>query len=136
MDKYNKHRFQKLAGLITENQEIGVKDLSNKWDNLEDEMKWELLCSAVPPRKAEELIQLKWDDIPEEVQLNIDWSVESAGQEVDEAKSSIKEGESIFKDIDDDLMYGEASNEDQIKYLESIIQYCQKLIKEIKETDI
>ncbi len=77
-------KFLSSKVLLKENMDKEDK-LAHKWDNLlEDEMKWELLCSAVPPRKAEELIQLKWNDIPEEVQSNIDWSLESEGQELDE----------------------------------------------------
>lgn len=87
VDKFDLRKFVSSKKLLKENKEEGV---SNKWDNLlEDEMKWELLCSAVPPVKAEELIQLKWNDIPEEVRSNIDWSLESEGQELDENKEEV-----------------------------------------------
>jgi len=132
MDKFDLKKYLSSKVLLKENMDKEDK-LAHKWDNLlEDEMKWELLTSAT--KNPDKYIDYKWYDLPDEITANIDWSLEHEGQELDEV--NLKEGESIFKDIDDDLIYGEASNEDQIKYLESIIQYCQKLIKEIKETNI
>jgi flagellar biosynthesis chaperone FliJ len=41
--------------------------------------------------------------------------------------------EDIEDDIDDDLLSGDFKNkEDQIAYLEYVIEHCQKLIKQIK----
>ena len=49
-----------------------------------------------------------------------------------EKEKSLKEGEDVFADIDDDIAYGTDSKEDAIEYLEDIIDYCQKKIVELE----
>jgi hypothetical protein len=93
-DNFDLKGFLKSKKLLKENQEFDfTKDdsspnkLSHKWNNLEDEMKWELLLTAIKdPKEAERFIEFKWDNLPPEIQSNIDWSVESAGQELDEVE--------------------------------------------------
>lgn len=81
-DNFDLAGFLKSKKLLKENQESGE---AQKWDNLEDEMKWELLLTAIKdPKEAEKYIEMEWNNLPPEVTQNIDWSVESAGQEVDE----------------------------------------------------
>jgi hypothetical protein len=91
-DKFDLKGFLKSKSLLKENKNpdwvsdsSGPNKLDHKWDNLEDEMKWELLLTACKdPDEAEHYIDKKWSDLPPEIQSNIDWSKESEGQELDE----------------------------------------------------
>jgi hypothetical protein len=116
-DNFDLSGFLKSKKLLKESQEpnfvkdsSGPNNESHKWDNLEDEMKWELLLTAVKdPKEAEKYIELKWNNLPPEVQSNIDWSVESAGQELDENLESESEGNGVhvtgFKSSEIDSLY-------------------------------
>lgn len=107
-DNFDLSGFLKSRKLLKENQESKE---ANKWDNqLEDEMKWELLLTAVKdPKEAEKYIELKWNNLPPEVQSNIDWSKESEGQELDENLDSSSEGNGVhvtgFKSQEIDSLY-------------------------------
>jgi hypothetical protein len=50
--------------------------------------------------------------------------------DIEESKKILSED--IFNDIDQDLMQGLESQEDQIEYLKEVISYCQAKIKEIE----
>ena len=54
----------------------------------------------------------------------------SGNLDIKESKKTLKED--IFNDIDQDLMQGLESQEDQIEYLKEVISYCQAKIKEIE----
>ncbi len=86
-DNFDLKGFLKNKTLLKEGIEI-PKDESEdsvKWRNLEDEMKWNLLLSAVKdPDEAEKYIEMEWNNLPSHVTSNIDWSIESEGQELDE----------------------------------------------------
>jgi len=59
--------------------EINKKnDKAHKWNNLiEDEVKWNLLLSAVKdPEEAERFIELDWENLPDEIKQNINWKAE------------------------------------------------------------
>lgn len=82
MDKFNLIKYISSKRLLKESKE---DNLANKWNNLEDEMKLELLLSVFKdPDDASKYVEDKWEDLPPEVTSNIDLSQEHEGQEIDE----------------------------------------------------
>jgi hypothetical protein len=145
-------RMQKLAGLITENQEFNVnqayekspneqtyKDMLDVVKEFEDEKYLKSFISTFPQGKS--INKKEWEkwsrsmeDYDPEGYTYLNWisvSDPSIYTKAGVIETTLKED--INSDIDDDLMNGGFEDEQgQIEYLQGIIEYCQMLIKQIQ----